>query len=368
MYLEKELSEIVSIPSITSNITESDRCIDYCIDFIKNNTSTNPFILKKYFNNFPSILIANKETMLYDVLAICHIDVVPAKQEMFIPKIINNRMYGRGTADMKCGVLVALDILKDIINTNKQISFGVLIVSDEEIGGENGAKKWAELGLNGKILLDYDTGKGFGFITQKSKGAICLDVEAVGIESHGSMPWDGLDANDILFELITELRKTFKAYSINNKPDNTWVSTMHVGKISGGDAVNKISSNSKALIDIRYTEEYNSKNIINIFDNFKNKHQDHFSYKIIAFGKNVVTNIDNKYFNRYINCFKNETGKDPTMDYFNGTTDIRYFINDNNISIHHSPDIGPIHSEDEFVDLITLKKLKDIGLAFVSGL
>ena len=41
------------------------------------------------------------------------------------------------------------------------------------------------------------------------------------------------------------------------------------------------------------------------------------------------------------------------------------FVNENNIVIHHNPNIGPIHSDNEFVDLITVEKLKKIGLQFV---
>ena len=364
MYLEKELSEIVSIPSVTSNIIESKRCIDYCLNFVKKDINSDKlFVEQREFNGFHSMLISNCETMLFDILAVGHIDVVPATQELFVPKIDGTKMYGRGTADMKCGVLAALDILKDVIKLDKKIKYGVLIVSDEEIGGENGAKKWAELGLNAKVLLDYDSGKKFEYISQKSKGALCFEVETTGINAHGSRPWEGLDANDIMFEFIAELRKYFKSYSIENKPENVWVTTMHVGKIEGGDALNKISSKCKSLIDIRYTEDYKPEDIIKIFDDFKNRKN--FFYKITTFAKNVFSDPNDKHWKRYFEILEKELGKKPVSSVFHGITDMRYFTNSNNIIIHHCPDIGEAHSDTEYVDLITLEKLKKVGLEFV---
>ena len=60
MYLEKELSEIVSIPSVTSNIIESKRCIDYCLNFVKKDINSDKlFVEQREFNGFHSMLISN---------------------------------------------------------------------------------------------------------------------------------------------------------------------------------------------------------------------------------------------------------------------------------------------------------------------
>lgn len=368
MYLEKELNEIIKIPSVNLNIDELKNCLEYCINFVLDESNKNKiFVNRKEFNGVPSILISNIDTMKFDILSIGHIDVVPAKEEMFKPTFSDGKIYGRGSADMKSGVLVALDILKDVIKAGKNIKYGVLVVSDEEIGGNNGAKKWAELGLNSKILLDYDCGDGFEYISQKSKGVVSVEVEAIGVESHGSMPWEGLDANDIMFEIINDLRNTFKSYSIYNKPNDTWISTMHVGIINGGDAMNKIACSSKAVFDIRITEKYTVADIIKIFDGIAlgGKYRGKISYKLLSEGKPVYTDENNKYFKKYIELVEKEIGKKPKLVIFNGTTDMRFFINKDNIIIHHNSNIGPVHSDNEWVDLKTLERLKKVGLEFV---
>ncbi len=370
MYLEKELNEIIKIPSVSSNIDELENCLQYCINFVVNDENKNKiFINKKEFNGVPSVLISNVDTMKFDILSIGHIDVVPAKDDMFKPRFSEKRIYGRGSADMKSGVLVALDILKDVVKAGKNIKYGVLVVSDEEIGGNNGAKKWAELGLNSKILLDYDSGDGFEYISQKSKGIVSVEVEVIGIEAHGSMPWEGLDANDIMFEIINDLRKTFKSYSMYDKPKDTWISTMHVGVINGGDAMNKIACSSKAVFDIRITEKYTVADILKIFDEIvvEGKYRGKVSYKLLAKGEPVYSDENNKYFKKYIDLVEKEIGKKPKLVIFNGGTDMRYFVNGDNIVIHHNSNIGPIHSDNEWVDLVTLERLKKVGLEFVLG-
>ncbi len=367
MYLEKELTEIIKIQSVSSNIRELENCLNYCINFaINHDNKEKIFITKKEFNGVPSILISNSNTTKFDILSIGHVDVVPAKDELFKPRIDGSKLYGRGSADMKSGVLVALDILKNVISFGKNIKYGVLIVSDEEIGGNNGAKKWAEIGLNSKILLDYDSGDGFEYISQKSKGIFAIEVETSGIEAHGSMPWNGLDSNDIMFDIITNLRDIFKSYSMHNKPNDTWLPTMHIGTINGGDAMNKIAHSSKATFDIRITEKYKTSDIITVFEKIINssKHKDKIKYKILARGEPVYSDNENKYLKKYISILENEIKKKPQMVIFNGATDMRYFVNNNNVVIHHNSNIGPIHSDDEFVDLISLEKLKKVGLEF----
>ena len=367
MYLEKELKEIIEIKSVSSNIEELNNCLKYCVDFVQAKNKDKIFINKKEFNGISSILFSNCDTMNFDVLSIGHIDVVPAKDELFAVKIEENKLYGRGSADMKSGVLIALDLLKDTIEKNIAIKYGVLVVSDEEVGGVNGAKKWAELGLNATVLLDYDCGDGFEYISQKSKGITIVELESKGIEAHGSMSWDGLDANDIIIDTINELRAKFKNFSIYNKPKDSWVPTMHVGKINGGDAMNKIASQSKATLDFRLTEQYKVQDVFNIINEIiDRKYKDLLSYKVIGYGEAVYSNSENKYFKKYKDILKKElNNKEPQLVTFNGATDMRYFVNDKNIVIHHNSNIGTIHSDNEYVDLTTLAKLKKVGLEFI---
>jgi len=74
-----------------------------------------------------------------------HYDVVPPGSgwtitEPFKPRIVNERVYGRGSVDMKGGIAVSLILLKLLtkIESNIRGRVEVVLVPDEEIGGETG--------------------------------------------------------------------------------------------------------------------------------------------------------------------------------------------------------------------------------------
>ena len=82
-----------------------------------------------------------------------HVDVVPPGEESlwdsdpFIGDIRNDRIFGRGSVDMKSSVAAFLIALKEIIEEEElSCSFVLLITSDEEGHAEHGTKellKWA---------------------------------------------------------------------------------------------------------------------------------------------------------------------------------------------------------------------------------
>ena len=86
------------------------------------------------------------------------------------------------------------------------------------------------------------------------KPGVCR-LTAEGVPAHGSTPWDGLDANEMLMRTIAGLRRFYRILTLTAaKPANTWIDTMHAARISGGDVSNIISGRAEALLDIRLTE------------------------------------------------------------------------------------------------------------------
>ena len=83
-----------------------------------------------------------------------HVDVVPPGEENlwdsdpFSGDIRNNRIFGRGSVDMKSSVAAFLIALKEIIEEEElSCSFVLLITSDEEGHAEYGTKELLKLSL-----------------------------------------------------------------------------------------------------------------------------------------------------------------------------------------------------------------------------
>ena len=90
-----------------------------------------------------------------------HIDTVPShvfkwtKTKPFEPKLINGKLYGLGSCDMKGGLMSSIFALKTIIDLDIPIKGKVIIESvvDEEFGGANGSLSCVKKGYTGDFAI-----------------------------------------------------------------------------------------------------------------------------------------------------------------------------------------------------------------------
>jgi succinyl-diaminopimelate desuccinylase len=210
------------------------------------------------YNNHDNhnLLISNVETTDFDVLFSGHVDVV--KNDEYKATIIKRRLYGRGAIDMKGQVAVMMEILK---NTNTSKKIGLLLTSDEEVGGfccQTIAKD-----LNAKIVIMPDGGKNFDLIVEE-KGLAQLEITSTGVSSHGSEPFNGDNAIVKLMNLYNDL---ISIYPIPKSKDD-WRLSVTLSTLNGGDANNKVPAYATMTLDIRYTSNDNINRIINYIRNY----------------------------------------------------------------------------------------------------
>ena len=210
------------------------------------------------YNNHDNhnLLISNVETTDFDVIYYGHVDVV--RNDIYKAKIVKNRLYGRGAIDMKGQVAVMMEVLKNS-NTSKKV--GLLLTSDEEVGGfccQTIAKD-----LNAKIVIMPDGGKNFDLIVEE-KGLAQLEITATGTSAHGSEPFNGDNAIIKLMNLYNDL---ISIYPIPKSKDD-WRLSITLSKLNGGDANNKVPSSAVMALDIRYTSNDNINRIINYIRNY----------------------------------------------------------------------------------------------------
>lgn len=360
-----ELTEkLVKFPSYTNENAAMDKCLNFCISYFNNNS--NVFIRREEKNGVKSVLLSNTNTLNFDVLEVGHIDVVPANDDMFNPKIIGNKMYGRGTGDMKGLVAVAMKVFEYIVENNPNLKYGLLIVSDEEPGGFNGSKYWAEeIGLKTKILLDADAGKNLNTIIYKAKACYFIKLIAKGKSAHGSMPWFGEDANEKLMNTIMNLRKIFPYISEKSNIQDKWITTMHTGLINGGQAINSISNYAEAILDFRYTDQYNNESL---FKTIKENLEENVDFTVEEEGIPVFNNKENKYLQLYKKEIENITSKEVIFDFTTGASDSRYFSKSSDIIISNRPNCDCLHADGEWLDLEQQEKFYQIRINFLKKL
>jgi succinyl-diaminopimelate desuccinylase len=182
-----------------------------------------------------------------------HIDIVPLgsapwSRDPFAGETDGDRLYGRGSTDMKSGiaafVTAAIELAHDLARGPGLL---LVITAGEEIGCE-GAKYLADhklLERAGAIVVAEPTGN-YPYVGHK--GLAWFEVETRGVTAHGSMPELGDNAIVKMARVIDDLagfRFPVDSHAVMGKP------TLNVGTIRGGLNTNSVPDRAAITVDTR---------------------------------------------------------------------------------------------------------------------
>jgi succinyl-diaminopimelate desuccinylase len=180
-----------------------------------------------------------------------HLDVVPGLAGQFEPRIEGDRLYGRGAYDMK-GALAAMLVVAAAMRDQDSVRVRLGIVGDEESEeeAERGSDHLVDSGFVGDFAI---TGEPTDLhIGIEAKGVLALRLEVAGTAAHGATPWLGdnavLNAIDV-FRSIESLPFARHSSELFDRP------SINLGRIWGGDALNKVPDRCVIDVDIRYLPE-----------------------------------------------------------------------------------------------------------------
>jgi succinyl-diaminopimelate desuccinylase len=177
-----------------------------------------------------------------------HLDVVPGHPEQFTPRVDGDRLYGRGAYDMKGGLAGMMCAVRDLA-TQDRVRVHFVVVSDEE-SEETESRASDDLvdrGYTGDFAI---TGEPTDLhIGIQAKGVLAMRIEVGGKSAHGSTPWVGdnavLKAIDV-FRGIESLPFARESSDLFDRP------SINLGRIMGGDALNKVPDLCAIDVDVRY--------------------------------------------------------------------------------------------------------------------
>ncbi len=182
-----------------------------------------------------------------------HIDTVPLgaarwTRDAFAGETDGDRLYGRGSTDMKSGVaafvVAALELAAELARGPGLV---LVITAGEEIGCE-GAKYLAErrlLDRAGAIVVAEPTAN-YPYVGHK--GLAWFEVETRGVTAHGSMPELGDNAIVKMARVISDLegfRFPVESHPVMGRP------TLNVGTIRGGLNTNSVPDHAAITVDAR---------------------------------------------------------------------------------------------------------------------
>jgi succinyl-diaminopimelate desuccinylase len=177
-----------------------------------------------------------------------HLDVVPAHPEQFTPRVRGDRLYGRGAYDMKGGLASMMCALRELASQDA-VRVHFVCVSDEETEEieQRGSDHLVEQGYTGDFAITGEpTNMHIGI---QAKGVLAMRIEVTGTAAHGSTPWVGdnavVKAVDV-FRQIESLPFARESSELFDRP------SINLGRIVGGDALNKVPDLCVLDVDIRY--------------------------------------------------------------------------------------------------------------------
>ena len=342
---------LIRYQTITGNHKEVKKSFYFIKNYLKNFS-----INEEEKNNYFSLIITNCSSLKenFDIIYHGHIDVVsPSEKNQFTPKEMNNRIYGRGALDMKGGLAVLLVLLKNLEQEglkNKRIL--LLITSDEEIGGTNGTEYlFKKYKFRSKFFITAEGEKDF-LLKVKQKGVLMLKISTTTKGGHSAYVWESPNAILELVNIYTQIKSLFP--TINTK--NHWHSTVNLGEIRGGVAVNSIADFAEMKIDIRFCEPWKSpEEILKKIKKIINKNKAKMS---VIYKTNLMdTSLNNKNIQMLNKICKKNLGVAKDLYFNNHCTNDARFANHYKIpAVAFGPIGNNYHARNEYVEIDSLIK------------
>ena len=305
-----------------------------------------------------------------------HYDVVPPGSgwsvNPFSGIVMNERIYGRGAADMKGANAAMIIAVKALREAGFKLGGDLIYVAtpDEETGGHAGAEYVVKEGLVRGDACIIGEPTEVDKIAVAHKGALWLELIVYGRAAHGSLPHRGINAVEKMAKVIVSFEK-LKAELTKRKtkapmPEESRTPTMMIGGvIQGGVKINVVPDKCVVTIDRRLIPEENVEHVLNEIQEFVNelKREDpelRAEIKVLEKASPAYTREDEEIVKTVRSAIKEVLGRDAIISGLTGFTDMRFF-NEVMPTILYGPgSMSQAHVADEHIpidDLVTGAKV-----------
>ena len=190
-----------------------------------------------------------------------HTDVVPVDGQSWTGdpwsvRESGERLVGRGVCDMKSFIACALALVPRMTARTLKRPLHLALSFDEEVGCIGVRRLIADLAnleyKPGGCIVGEPTGMEL-VVAHKGKRAYRCRVR--GLECHSALIPNGVNAVEIAAELVAHLRKMALRFRANGPFDRDYdiaFTTVHVGTIKGGTALNIVPKDCAFVFEFRF--------------------------------------------------------------------------------------------------------------------
>ncbi len=339
---------LVRYKSTADRPEELADCLDFCRDYLSEEGIRTRIINR---HGKPSLL-ANMKGYSTGLLLTGHVDVVSGKESQFHPKRVKNKIMGRGAADMKAGCAIALNVMRRLSAENANDDVGLVLTSDEEIGGDEGIGHLVEKGLHADFAVAMEPRqKG---ITVEHKGMIWAKLHAKGISGHASRPWETQNAAVKLMKGVEE------ALALTpNSTHEEWSDTASLTILSSGKVPNQVPDEAEAVIDYRTITEEAQERIIRELGKIPDIH-----VEILKRAPMLTMAKDHSNINALRRIAQQRIGKTIPLIHGHGSSDMRWLSAKGIPCVEFGPNGNGHHGGEEWVSIPDMKKLEETYMEF----
>ena len=360
------LKKLIKIESISPNDNG-------CFDVIKQQFDGLDFSFEETnYKNISNLIITNGDSKNKTFCFLGHTDVVPPGPESewsvppFSGEIIDNKIYGRGAADMKGGVACFISALKEFLSENKDPSFNIMVLlnSNEEGKLENGK---VDRVIN--EMIDKDKFIDFCLIGEPSsskkvgdvirigrRGSLSGNLKVYGIQGHVAYPKQALNPILGIGKTLEELKNMeWDRGNENFEPTSFQVSNIK----SGTGAENVVPGVLEMTFNFRFSPESSPDGLKKMFEALLKKSDLKYDVSWTLSALPFLTS-KTEFIDIVKSSIKEINNIDTKIDNGGGTSDGRWVAPMGSEIVELGPLNKTIHQIDEHVDIEDLSTLKEI--------
>lgn len=294
-----------------------------------------------------------------------HYDVVPASTAaQFRPRDRNGKIFGRGTADMKGGLVAMLHAARVLKELHVPLAgrIELAFVPDEETGGQRGTAALFESGALAPgcvgMLTAEPTG---GVIWNASRGAISLRVKVKGKTAHVGLSFRGVNAFERMMEMARELEKEKRRVYVRKTRFNIAPSAARRsilllgGRTEGGTNFNAVPAECSFTVDRRINPEENlateKRRLLEILNRLRRRGIE-AEIEIIQEGNSVAIEETQPFPRALREAAREITGRAPAFEMCPGLLETRFYAARKIPALAYGPGLLSVsHGPNEFVSL-----------------
>ena len=314
-----------------------------------------------------------------------HIDVVPVgtaamwSSPPFEPRIDGDRLYGRGAADMKAGIVaytLALRALQRLGHEPAALLYLQSVVEEECTG--NGALACLVEGYTADAAIIPEPGEG---IMTAQMGVMWLTIDVYGLPVHAAYAHTGVAAIAFANHLVDALRELEAVW---NRPANRHACfaghehpiNFNLGRISGGEWTSSVPTHCR--VDLRlgfYPGRSPAEVRAQVEDHLRAAYQAHPQHASVQYdityqgfqAEGCVVDTSQPVIVQLMQCHHDIAGAQPPLFASTATTDVRFFHLYGNIpSTCYGPEGADIHGIDEWVSISSLQRVTAVLALFMA--